>query len=84
MLGRGVLSRLHCLTQLESPTLTVYLDIDQNTMSNRNGGYIVQAEALMKDLKTRYGAYEGLEEAIGDLRRPSAEQSVDAETGVGE
>lgn len=27
---------------------------------------------------------EGLEEAIGDLRNPSAEQGVDAEAGVGE
>ncbi len=55
MLGRGVLSRLHCLTQQESPTLTLYLDIDQNKQSNRNRGYVVQAEALLKDLRARHG-----------------------------
>lgn len=63
MLGRGVLSRLHCLTQQETPTLTLYLDIDQNKMSNRNRGYMVQAEALLKDLMTRHGKIGGLEQA---------------------
>ncbi len=61
MLGRGVLSRLHTLTQKDSPTLTLYLDIDQNTMSNRNRGYVVQAEALLKELRSRTtdnGAFE--------------------------
>lgn len=61
MLGRGVLSRLHTLTQKDSPTLTLYLDIDQNTMSNRNRGYVVQAEALLKELRSRAaddGAFE--------------------------
>jgi peptide chain release factor subunit 1 len=60
MLGRGVLSRLHCLTQEEAYTLTLYLDIDQNKQSNRNRGYVVQAEALLKDLKERHPKDRGL------------------------
>ena len=63
MLGRGVLSRLHTLTQKDSPTLTLYLDIDQNRMSNRNRGYVVQAEALLKDLRARRGDNGLLDEA---------------------
>ena len=60
MLGRGVLSRLHTLTQQETFTLTLYLDIDQNKQSNRNRGYVVQAEALIKDLKARHPEDESL------------------------
>jgi peptide subunit release factor 1 (eRF1) len=55
MLGRGVLSRLHTLTQQSTYTLTVYLDIDQNKQSNRKRGVVVQAEALLKDLRSRHG-----------------------------
>ena len=53
MLGRGVLSSLHTLTQQKTYTLTLYLDIDQNKQSNRKRGVLVQAEALLKDLKSR-------------------------------
>lgn len=55
MLGRGVLSRLHTLTQQETFTLTLYLDIDQNKQANRKRGFVVQAEALLKDLKATHG-----------------------------
>lgn len=55
MLGRGVLSRLHTLTQQETFTLTLYLDIDQNKQVNRKRGFVVQAEALLKDLKATHG-----------------------------
>jgi len=64
MLGRGVLSRLHTLTQKESFTLTLYIDTDQNRQANRNRGYVVQAEALLKDLMTRHGRDEGLRDAV--------------------
>ena len=53
MLGRGVLSRLHTLTQQEASTLTVYVDVDQNRQANRNGGFVVQAEALLKELRAK-------------------------------
>jgi peptide chain release factor subunit 1 len=56
MLGRGVLSRLHCLTEQDSFSLTLYLDIDQNKQSNRKGGHVVQAEAMLKEIKTRHAA----------------------------
>jgi peptide subunit release factor 1 (eRF1) len=65
MLGRGVLSRLHTLTQLKTFTLTMYLDIDQNKQSNRKRGYVVQAEALLKELRGRHGKSRRLESAIG-------------------
>jgi peptide subunit release factor 1 (eRF1) len=52
MLGRGVLSRLYTLTQQRTYTLTLYLDIDQNKQANRKRGFVVQAEALVKDLKS--------------------------------
>jgi peptide chain release factor subunit 1 len=55
MLGRGVLSRLHTLTQQKTNTLTMYLDTDQNKQSNRKRGFVVQAEALLKELKGRHG-----------------------------
>jgi len=55
MLGRGVLSRLHTLTQQETLTLTLYLDTDQNKPVNRKRGFVVQAEALLKDLKATHG-----------------------------
>ncbi len=63
MLGRGVLSRLHTLTQKDSPTLTLYVDIDQNTMSNRNRGFVVQAEALLKELRAKNNDNGRLEDA---------------------
>ena len=63
MLGRGVLSRLHTLTQQKTYTLTMYLDIDQNKRSNRKRGYVVQAEALLKDLKGRQGRSQRLDTA---------------------
>jgi len=63
MLGRGVLSRLHTLTQQETFTLTLYLDIDQNIQANRKRGFVVQAEALLKDLKAKHGPDRRLAEA---------------------
>jgi len=63
MLGRGVLSRLHTLTQQETFTLTLYLDIDQNKQANRKRGVVVQAEALLKDLKATHGPDRRLAEA---------------------
>jgi hypothetical protein len=63
MLGRGVLSRLHTLTQEEGFTLTLYLDIDQNKQANRKRGWLVQAEALLKALKAEHGADRALDEA---------------------
>jgi stalled ribosome rescue protein Dom34 len=54
MLGRGVLSRLYCLTQQETNTLTLYVNIDQNTQANRNQGFLVQGEALLKELRARH------------------------------
>jgi hypothetical protein len=63
MLGRGVLSRLHTLTQQETLTLTMYLDIDQNKQANRKRGFAVQAEALLKDLKAKHGPDRRLADA---------------------
>ncbi len=63
MLGRGVLSRLHTLTQQETFTLTLYLDIDQNKPANRKRGFVVQAEALLKDLKAKHGPDRRLADA---------------------
>jgi hypothetical protein len=63
MLERGVLSRLHTLTQQETFTLTLYLDIDQNKQANRKRGFVVQAEALLKDLKATHGPDRRLAEA---------------------
>jgi peptide chain release factor subunit 1 len=63
MLGRGVLSRLHTLTQQETFTLTLYLDIDQNKQANRKRGFVVQAEALLKDLKATHGPDRRLADA---------------------
>ena len=60
MLGRGVLSRLHCLTESDDPTLTLYLDIDQNRQSNRNRGFEVQADAMLKGLRAGHGDDPGL------------------------
>lgn len=74
MLDRAVLRRLHRLTEHESPTLTVYVDIDQNRQSNRNGGYLVQAEALLKELRASHAGDTSLaaaaETALGLLRGP--------------
>ncbi len=63
MLGRGVLSRLHTLTEQATNTLTMYLDIDQNKQSNRRRGFVVQAEALLKDLQARHGRSKRLDVA---------------------
>ncbi|MGD8440559.1 MAG: host attachment protein [Holophagae bacterium] len=63
MLGRGVLSRLHTLTQQETFTLTLYLDIDQNKQANRKRGFVVQAEALLKDLRATHGPDRRLADA---------------------
>jgi peptide subunit release factor 1 (eRF1) len=63
MLGRGVLSRLHTLTQQETFTLTLYLDIDQNKPANRKRGFVVQADALLKDLKATHGPDRRLADA---------------------
>jgi hypothetical protein len=64
MLGRGVLSRLHCLTEQESFTLTVYVDVDQNKQSNRNRGYVVQCEALLKEIRARHSSEASARKAI--------------------
>lgn len=64
MLGRGVLSRLHCLTEQDSFSLTLYLDIDQNKQSNRRGGHLVQAEALLKEIRTRHAEDRDAEQAV--------------------
>lgn len=63
MLGRGVLSRLHCLTQQESNTLTLYVDLDQGSRANRHGGFLVQAEALLKSLRSEIGGDRQLDDA---------------------
>jgi stalled ribosome rescue protein Dom34 len=63
MLGRGVLSRLYTLTQQRTSTLTIYLDIDQNKQANRKQGFIVQAEALVKELKSRQKKSDRLDTA---------------------
>ena len=63
MLGRGVLSSLHTLTQQKTHTLTLYLDIDQNKQSNRKRGFVVQAEALLKNLRSRRGRSARLDTA---------------------
>ncbi len=63
MLGRGVLSRLYCLTQQETFTLTLYVDIDQNRQANRNRGFLVQAEAMVKELRARHAEDGRLPEA---------------------
>jgi peptide chain release factor subunit 1 len=63
MLGRGVLSRLHTLTQEEGLTLTMYLDIDQNKQVNRKRGFAVQAEAMLKGLKAEHGPDRKLADA---------------------
>ena len=63
MLGRGVLSRLHCLTQQESNTLTLYVDLDQGSRANRHGGFLVQAEAMLKNLRSESGSDQQLDEA---------------------
>ena len=63
MLGRGVLSRLHCLTQQESNTLTLYVDLDQGSRANRHGGFLVQAEAMLKNLRSESGDDQQLDDA---------------------
>jgi peptide subunit release factor 1 (eRF1) len=63
MLGRGVLSTLYTLSQQRTYTLTLYLDIDQNKQSNRRGGFVVQAEALLKGLKAQQGRSDRLDKA---------------------
>ena len=65
MLGRGVLSRLHTLTQQKTFTLTMYLDIDQNKPANRKRGFVVQAEAMLKDLLSHHGSSQRFETACG-------------------
>ena len=93
MLGRGVLSRLHTLTQLKSHTLTMYVDIDQNKQSNRKRGYVVQAEAMLKELRGRHGHASRLDaasdRALKLVRsiRPSGKSAlvvVHPETDLGE
>ena len=73
MLGRGVLSSLHTLTQQKTNTLTMYLDIDQNKQVNRKRGFVVQAEALLKGLKAQHGRSARLDTAaktaIGLVRK---------------
>jgi hypothetical protein len=63
MLGRGVLSRLYTLTQQRTYTLTLYLDIDQNKQANRKRGFVVQAEALVKELRSGQKKSDRLETA---------------------
>jgi len=63
MLGRGVLSTLYTLSQQRTYTLTMYLDVDQNKQSNRRQGYVVQAEALLKTLKSQQTRSDRLDTA---------------------
>ena len=63
MLGRGVLSTLYTLSQQRTYALTLYLDIDQNKQSNRRRGYVVQAEALLKGLKSQQKRNDRLDTA---------------------
>jgi len=63
MLGRGVLSSLHTLTQQKTYPFALSLDIDQNKQSNRERGFVVQAEALLKDLRSRSGRSTRLDKA---------------------
>ncbi|HHQ49597.1 MAG TPA: hypothetical protein ENK19_12035 [Acidobacteria bacterium] len=55
MLDRAALRNLRRLTDNEDNTLTLYLDIDQTKQANRNGGYLVQAEAMLKELRSTSG-----------------------------
>lgn len=64
MLGRGVLSRLHCLTQQNSNTLTLYVDLHQGATANRRGGFLVQAEAVLKNLRSDQTGDGGLDQAV--------------------
>ncbi|MCP4899029.1 MAG: hypothetical protein GY906_18825 [bacterium] len=64
MLGRGVLSRLHCLTEQDSFSLTLYLDIDQNKQSNRKGGHVVQAEAMLRQIKSKHAKDREVSKAV--------------------
>ena len=50
MLTKTQLASLQSLADRDDPTLTLYVDIDQNKSSNRRGGYLVQAEASLKEL----------------------------------
>jgi len=93
MLDRAVLRRLHRLTEHESPTLTMYVDIDQNRQSNRKGGYVVQAEAMLKELRASHGGDAVLAQAaktaldlVGGLepRGRAALAVVHPESGVAE
>ncbi len=68
MLGRGVLSRLHCLTESDDLTLTLYADVDQNRQSNRNRGFEVQVDALLKGLRAHHGDDAGLAAAAARAR----------------
>jgi len=77
-----VLSRLHTLTQQKTHTLTVYVDIDQNKQSNRKRGYLVQAEAMLKELRLQHGRSQRLdvaaERALDLIRsmRPSGKSAL--------
>jgi peptide chain release factor subunit 1 len=55
MLDRAVLRRLHRLTEHEALTLTLYVATDQNRPSHRRRGYVVQAEAMLKELRSSHG-----------------------------
>lgn len=52
MIDRAVLRRLHRITKGMDKTLTIYVDIDQNKQSNRRRGFVVQAEAMVKELRS--------------------------------
>jgi peptide subunit release factor 1 (eRF1) len=41
----------------------MYVDIDQNKQSNRKKGYVVQAEAMLKELRGRHGRSQRLDAA---------------------
>jgi len=68
MLDRSLLSKLYDLTEQESFTLTVYVDLDQAKQANRNRGYVVQAEALLKDLMSRHDVEGSLVQAVAMAR----------------
>jgi peptide subunit release factor 1 (eRF1) len=82
MLDRGVLSRLYVLTQQDSSTLTLYLDIDQNRQSNRNQGFQVQAEALLKDLLAQHSEDRALQAAVAQARELVADLRPSGRTAL--
>ncbi len=51
------------MTEGKGKTLTLYVDIDQNKPANRKDGYVIQAEAMVKELRSKVGGDKELERA---------------------